>query len=157
MRSRLLKIAAEKYKTYIATSFSSQGRFLAMVVALHFTLHVSQSVSPSQFRTGVASRLASLFLSGSHGGSLMDGSLVFRRASISQTHIREYVSVFFFRLLQLRAEIFSDCLKDIKNVNCVNNTNNVNNFNNVNHKRVNVAPLAHHLRPIFGLVFWGLR
>ena len=38
-----------------------------------------------------------------------------------------------------------------KNVNNANNINNVNNVNNVN-KSVKSAILAHHLRPIFGLV-----
>ena len=37
-------------------------KFLATLVALHFT-PVSESVSGSYFRTSVASRLASLFLS----------------------------------------------------------------------------------------------
>ena len=37
-------------------------------------------------------------------------------------------------------------------VNNVNNINDVNNVNNINCKSVKSATLAHHLRPIFGLV-----
>ena len=45
-------------------------------------------------------------------------------------------------------------VNNVNNVNNMNDINKVNNVNNINCKSVKSATLAHHLRPIFGLVFF---